>query len=107
MSNGLLGKAMSITGNNVTVYTVPGTAEFATVTVMVINTGSEIAKVNSYVTADASPANIDLIGIQDELSPNGGTLEYSCLVLAPGEKIIINADSAECVIRVHGLEKLA
>ena len=107
MSNGLLGKAMSIAGSNVIVYTVPGTVEFATVTVMVVNTGSSIAKVNSYVTADASPANIDLIGIQDELTPNGGTLEYTCLVLAPGEKVIINADTADCVIRVHGLEKLS
>ena len=107
MSNGLLGKAMSIAGNNVTVYTVPGGVEFATVTVMVINTGSEIAKVNSYVTADPAPANIDLIGIQDELTPNGGTLEYSCLVMGPGEKVMINADNGDCVIRVHGLEKVS
>ena len=107
MSNGLLGKAMSIAGSDVTVYTVPATAEFATVTLFVLNKGAEIASVNSYVTKDASPADIDLIGYMDELTAEGGTVEYSCVVLGPGEKVIVRASNAECVIRVHGLEKAA
>jgi hypothetical protein len=107
MSNGLLGKAMSIAGSDVTVYTVPATAEFATVTLFVLNKGTEIATVNSYVTKDASPADIDLIGYMDELTADGGTVEYSCVVLGPGEKVVVKASSGECVVRVHGLEKLA
>ena len=106
MSNGLLGKALSIAGDNVTVYTVPPTVEFATVTLLVVNTGSVLAKVDSYITADPTPSAIDTIGTQDELTANGGSLEYSCLVMGPGEKLIVKADNAECVIRVHGLEKL-
>ena len=45
MANGLLGKAVSQTGSNVTVYTVPVDVEFATVTIMVTNTGGGIASV--------------------------------------------------------------
>lgn len=107
MANGLLGKGISQTNTNVTVYTVPAQAEFATVTIMVANTGGGIATVNTYVTSAVSPTNTDLIGFQDELTANGGSVEYSCMVLSAGEKVVINADNNECVIRVHGLEKAA
>ncbi len=105
MANGLLGKAVSQTGSDVTVYTVPVDVEFATVTIMVTNTGGGIATVNTYVTSAVSPTNTDLIGFQDELTANGGSVEYTCLVLSAGEKVVVNANKDECVIRVHGLEK--
>ena len=105
MANGLLGKAVSQTGSDVTVYTVPVDVEFATVTIMVTNTGGGIAAINTYVTKAANPTNSDIIGFQDELTALGGSVEYSCMVLSTGEKVVVNADNDQCVIRVHGLEK--
>lgn len=107
MANGLLGKAVSQNNNNVTVYTVPVDVEFATVTVMIVNTGGTIATVDTYVTTETNPTNVDLVGYQDELPINGGSVEYTCLVIGTGEKIIVNANNDQCVIRVHGLEKAA
>lgn len=107
MANGLLGKAVSQTNNDVTVYKVPVTAEFATVTIMVTNTSGSIATVNTYVTSAANPTNSDVVGFQDELTAVGGSVEYSCMVLSSGEKVVINANNDRCVIRVHGLEKAA
>ena len=91
MANGLLGKAVSQTNTDVTVYEVPVTAEFATV--------------NTYVTSAANPTTTDLIGFQDELTGVGGSVEFTCMVLSAGEKVVVNANNDECVIRVHGLEK--
>ena len=107
MANGLLGKAVSQTNNDVTVYEVPVTAEFATVTIMVTNTSGSIATVNTYVTSAANPTTADLIGFQDELTGVGGSVEFTCMVLSAGEKVVVNANNNECVIRVHGLEKAA
>lgn len=107
MANGLLGKAVSQTGSDVTVYSVPANVEFATVTIMVTNTGGGIASVNTYVTSAANPTNSDVVGFQDELTAVGGSVEYSCMVLSSGEKVVINANNDQCVIRVHGLEKAA
>jgi hypothetical protein len=105
MANGLLGKAVSQTNNDVTVYEVPVTAEFATVTIMVSNTSGSIATVNTYVTSAVNPTTDDLIGFQDELTALGGSVEFTCMVLSAGEKVVVNANNDECVIRVHGLEK--
>ena len=107
MANGLLGKAVSQNNTNVTVYTVPVDVEFATVTVMIVNTGGGIAAVNTYVTSAATPTNADLVGYQDELPANGGSVEYTCLVIGTGEKVVVNSNNDNCVIRVHGLEKAA
>ena len=107
MANGLLGKAVSQTNNDVTVYEVPVTAEFATVTIMVTNTSGTIATVSTYVTSATNPTNSDVVGFQDELTAFGGSVEYSCMVLSSGEKVVINANNGQCVIRVHGLEKAA
>ena len=107
MANGLLGKAVSQTGSNVTVYTVPVGMEFATVTIMVTNTDGGVATINTYVTSAANPTNSDIIGFQDELTALGGSVEYRCMVLSAGEKVVVNANNNECVIRVHGLEKAA
>ena len=107
MANGLLGKAVSQTNTDVTVYQVPVTAEFATVTIMVTNASGGIATVNTYVTSAAVPTTADLIGFQDELTGVGGSVEFTCMVLSAGEKVVVKANNNECVIRVHGLEKAA
>ena len=107
MANGLLGKAVSQANTDVTVYEVPVTAEFATVTIMVTNTGGGVATINTYVTSAANPTNSDVIGFQDELTAFGGSVEYTCMVLSAGEKVVVNANNDKCVIRVHGLEKAA
>ena len=107
MANGLLGKAVSQTGSDVTVYSVPANVEFATVTIMVTNTSGSIASVNTYVTSAANPTTADLIGFQDELTGVGGSVEFRCMVLSTGEKVVVNANNDKCVIRVHGLEKAA
>lgn len=104
MANGLLGKAISTANTNVTVYTAPSSAQYATVNVTAVNIGNTNAKLRLAVTLAASPGNADYIEYDAQIPANGGVLERTCLVLSPNEKIIIHSDQATVAVRVNGLE---
>lgn len=107
MSNGLLGKAVSVANDWVVLYTAPADTviEFATVNMHILNKDGSIANVDLAITDAATPAEVDYIGFKDELVAQGGAVEYNCFVLSPGEKVMLRSDNAATIGRVHGLEK--
>jgi hypothetical protein len=105
MSNGLLGKAMSQTNTNVTVYTVPNNVQFATININILNQGVA-GTVKVAITTSASPAAVDYIDSAAALPADGGVYERTCQILSPGEKVIVEASNSNMSIRVQGLEQL-
>lgn len=106
MSNGLLGKQMTVASSYVTPYTVPASGtQYATIFVCAVNTGGTAANINVAVTASASPAASEVIAYPP-LEANGGTFEYPCLIINPGEKVMVYSDSNNVAVRVHGLEQV-
>jgi hypothetical protein len=105
MSNGLLGKSMSSNTSNIVLYTVPATAEFATVTVAILNQDTTDRNFDLIITS-GSPSAVDYIE-KTATIPAKGVYERTCLVLSPGEKIIVYADTNLMSVRVFGLEQPA
>lgn len=106
MSNGVLGKAMSSDTADVTVYTVPSNAAFATVSLNLLNLGTEDAKVNIAFTTAATPGQVDYIEHEAIIPANGGSLERTCMLMSPNEKVVLQSDKATVACRVSGLEEI-
>lgn len=105
MANGRLGSGVSVANTNVVIYTVPVTMEFATITICIVNTGTSDASLKLSLGTTNIPDLDDYIEYDTVLAPKD-MLERSCLVCSTGEKVIINSDSNDLVVRVHGLEQL-
>ncbi len=107
MSNGLLGKAVSVANDWVVLYTAPDATavEFATVNIHILNKDGAVANVDLAIATAASPGEVDFIGYKDELIAEGGAVEYNCFILSPGEKVMMRSNNATTIGRVHGLEK--
>lgn len=104
---GALGKAMSIVGA-VTPYTVPTSGVlFATVSVNLVNKGTTDAKVSLSMSTKATPDPQDYIEYQAVIPADGGSLERTCIVMSPGENVIVEADSPLVAIRAYGMEQSA
>lgn len=106
MASGVLGKAMSNDVNQVLVYEVPSNAAFATASVNMTNTGSVDAKVKLALTVSVTPGLVDYVEFDAVIPASGGSLERSCMVLSPGEKVIVQCDKSTVAIRVYGLEEI-
>lgn len=106
MSNGLLGKALSSSTQSVTPYVVNNTANFATVTASLVNTGPEDAKVTLAITVAQEPGVEDYIEFEAIIPASGGTLERTCMLMSPNERLIMICDKDTVVIRVTGLEDI-
>lgn len=106
MSNGLLGKALSSSTQAVAPYTVDSNASFATVTASLVNTGPEDAKVTLSVTTAINPGLEDCIEFEAVIPASGGTLERTCMLMSPGEKLVMQCDKDTVVLRVTGLEEI-
>lgn len=106
MANGLLGKTLTSNGSNVTVYSVPATAKFATVSLNAVNLGTTVAKLRMAISYSSNPSAVDYLEYGAELTASGGILERTCMVLSPNEKLIIHSDSSEVAVRVFGLEEI-
>lgn len=106
MANGVLGKGMSQSGNNVILYTVPGNADFATVNISLCNIGGVDSVVRVAISSNVNPSPQDYVEYGATIPGNGGILERTCMVLSPGENVIVFADSPDIAARVFGLEKL-
>jgi len=107
MSNGVLGKSMTSSGNNVIVYTVPAGADFSTVSINLCNLGNVDSHVRIAITTSASPSPVDYIEYGAVIPGDGGILERTCMVLSPGENLIVWADSNDISVRAFGLEKIS
>lgn len=106
MANGSLGKAMSVANGNVLVYTVPSNAQFATVSVNLVNNGTIDAKVTVFIGTSSTPTAMDAVDIDVTLTAKGGGLSRTCVVCSPGEHIIVKSTTADVAIRAYGLEQL-
>lgn len=107
MSNGALGKTMTVAARQVIPYTVPSAAEFATISINLVNTNATTdAKVKVAITTSATPSKSDYVDYGTVLAADGGVLERTCIVVSPGENVIIESDSGDVAVRVYGLEKI-
>ena len=107
MSNGVLGKTMTVANGQVIAYTVPSAAEFATVSVNLVNTNATTdVAVKVAITTSATPSRSDYIDYGTILKAGGGILERTCIVVSPGENVIVESDSGDVAVRVYGLEKI-
>ncbi len=107
MSKGLLGKAMSSNTGPVIVYTVPNSpVEYAVITINLSNTGQEDAAVKISFSSTDTPGLMDQLEPNAIIPSNGGSLQRSCELVSPGERIIIECDKNTVAIRVTGLEQI-
>jgi hypothetical protein len=102
---GTLGKALTTAAAYVTVYTVPMTAEFATITISGCNGTNGDATFRLAITDQASEAPQDHLEYGAAIPANGGVYERTCLPVSPGEKVMIWCDRAGVAFRVSGLEQ--
>lgn len=106
MSNGCLGKGVTIANTLVKIYEVPAAGvSFASTSVLLLNTGVAVATVKIAIGVTAIPSAADYIDSNMELPANGGSGERNCLIMGPGEKLFVQGSSANVVVRVQGLEE--
>lgn len=106
MANGLLGKGITAANVILTPYTVPTDLKFATVSLHLLNTGNSEASVKVYLTTNSGTPNVgDAIEYEAKLPAKGGLLERGCLLLSPGERVVVMSNTAGVVARVSGLEQ--
>ncbi len=106
MSNGVLGKSMTVANTVVTLYTVPVTVDFATVSINLVNQDVVDATVKIAIGTSATPGIVDYIDFNAVLPANGGGLERTCFVVSAGENIFVESNTNNVSVRVYGLEKL-
>lgn len=105
MSNNLLLNKISPPAGAITLLSnVPSAADYASITISCVNTGTTDIRVSIYVTTNTSPSNIDIIENQVLLEPSG-VLERSCVIVDSQENIYVKTDVAGAVFRVYGIEK--
>jgi len=107
MANGRLGKVTTTANTWMLVYTAPTTVEFTTINVNIVNTAATLATVDVAITNAATPTVGDTIGWKDVLANDGGSVEYECYLMSPGEKLYVRSTNANTIVRAHGLEKIA
>lgn len=103
--NSFRAKSMSSANNDVIVYTAPATKQFANVSLNLVNTGSEPAKIRVGITSGNNIEAVNAIEYGLELASNGGQLRRTSLFLAPGENLIVWSDKSTVAVRATGLEQ--
>ena len=111
MAKGLLGST-SIETTSSDAYTkvyeapVATVVEFVTVNIHAVNRATTAAKVRIAICTTASPANKDFLEYDVQLEANGGAIERSCVLMGPGEKVMVSSNTAGVSVQVRGLEQL-
>lgn len=105
MANGFLGKGTTTANTNAKIYTVPSNVQFSTVNIGVVNRGSVPATLRVAISTVDNPTASDYIEYGLILEENGGGYERSCLLMSPGERVLVWSDSSDVSVRVHGLEQ--
>jgi hypothetical protein len=103
--NGKLGKLATVGGVLGTLYTVPVTAEYATLNINIVNTNVGNAKVRVGVSVLSTPNVDDYIECDVILGPSE-VLERTGFICTTGEKITLLSDVSGVVGRVHGFEEV-
>ncbi len=98
MSDGFLGKALSIANTPVIVYTTPTNVGYTNVSFNCVN----VSSIPTVMSIAITPAGAATYGdyIEYEITiPANGVLERTCLLTNSGENIILIADSANVAMR--------
>ena len=98
---------LTANGSWITAYTVPtdGSVEVANVTINLTNLESTPANLKVAVSVSAStPSDAETVDLP-ELSTKGSTLIRACMLMSPGEKVMVYSDSSRVSVRVEGLEQ--
>jgi hypothetical protein len=106
MSNGLLGKVVSVDSVITPVYTVPANVQFSTVSIRLLNTATTDASVDVFVSTSANPSLVDKIESGVIIPMNSGVYEETCFLMSPGETLSFKANNSLVVARAYGLEQL-
>lgn len=104
MANGRLGSGVSVANTNISIYTVPATVEFATITICIVNTGTEDATLKLSIGPSMIPELEDYIEYETIL-PAKAMLERTCMVCSTNEQVIVNSSNNDLAVRIHGLEQ--
>lgn len=77
-----------------------------TVNINLVNLGTGPATMKLYISTNAAPAAADRIE-PDTLIPAGGLYKLSGEPVGPGERVVIQVDTAQVTARVSGFEEAA
>lgn len=102
--SGLLGKAALAADTDTLIYTVPADT-VTTLSVLIVNRGTDAAKFRVAITDQVSPVDADYIEFDAVLPPTGGVFERTGLVCSAGEKVYVRSSSADCSVRLNGFEQ--
>jgi len=103
-AKGLLGKAVSVANTPVVVYEVPANIQFCTLSLALLNVGTTSAKVRLAVSSSTTPSQAEWLEY-DPTIPASGVLERTCIVVSPGEKVVLIGENNNFALRVFGLEQ--
>ncbi|MBY0475370.1 MAG: hypothetical protein K2Q13_09985 [Nitrosomonas sp.] len=76
-----------------------------TASINVVNNGATDAHLKVYISTSASPTNADLIEADNMLIPAHGIYKVTGEIVGPGERIVLRADTANCIARVTAFEE--
>lgn len=99
---GKLGAVVTNANAWVTVCQIAANEEFSTVSLNVLNTGATPADIDiAITTSSGEPSLVDYID-KDRLEQNA-VLERLCLVMSPGEKLMVRSTVGAVVCRAYGV----
>jgi hypothetical protein len=104
--NGPLGKNITNSALPVTIYQAPVAVDYATVNLNMVNNGVNEAVVKVSITTSVTPATADYIETNAIIPANGGVYNNSFIIVGTGEKIVVESNSNDVIVRASGLEKL-
>ena len=102
MVSGNLGKFLLVVNTVTELYTVPDSLEYIKVTINVLNSGSDVAKLKLAISGDNTPADIDYIENGVEIPALGGVYKQADIIMSPGEILTAECDKV-CTIRITGI----
>lgn len=106
MAVGLLGKGSPLQNQTLTLYTASINIGYTTLDITCVNMSTSNAKISIAITT--TPLSIvkkDYIEYQLNMNP-GDNYNVSALTISPGEAIVVSSDTAGCIFRVSGVEKI-
>lgn len=106
MSNGALGKVLSVGGSYVEAYQVPASGvQFTTCFIYVLNLTGTPATIKVAASSSNTPSDYEHIQGDLSIDANGGTYEFPALILSPGEYVMVYSDVSGLAISVRGMEQ--
>lgn len=108
MSNiSIFAKAVTSAGTDLMVQEIDSDVDYAVMTLEICNTTSQDATLKVAVTSASSPGSGDYVEYGATVPRSGGIYTRSQFLMGPGEKLMVNSDSAGLAVRLTGLAQPA